>query len=68
MQDRLWQFAATELAQAVRIRPISNPEAKQAVGDRIAAVNLTISAIVDVLAQEAQAAMPTPIDPRGQRL
>ncbi|MGH8678323.1 MAG: amidase family protein [Burkholderiales bacterium] len=56
MHNEVWRWSATELAEAIRSRSISSREATKAALDRIAAVNPTINAIVDVLADEALAA------------
>ncbi|MDP1838163.1 MAG: amidase family protein [Reyranella sp.] len=56
MHRDLWRWPAAELAPAIRSRTISSREAVQASLDRIAAVNPTINAVVQVLADEALAA------------
>jgi amidase len=53
MQQELWRWSATDLARAIGNRTISSREAVQANLDRIAAVNPTINAVVQVLADEA---------------
>ncbi|MBR1218840.1 amidase family protein [Bradyrhizobium sp. U87765 SZCCT0131] len=56
MHRDLWRWSATELGQAIGDRSISSREAVQASLDRIAAVNPTVNAVVQVLADEALAA------------
>lgn len=56
MHRELWRWPAGELAPAIRSRTISSREAVQASLDRIAAVNPTVNAVVQVLADEALAA------------
>lgn len=56
LMDELWRWSATDLARAIRARRVSSREAVQACLARTAAVNPTLNAIVQVLADEALAA------------
>ncbi|MGO4715494.1 amidase family protein [Bradyrhizobium sp. 2TAF24] len=56
MHNELWQWTATDLAQAIRERRVSSRDAVQSVLDRIAAVNPVVNAVVEVLADEALSA------------
>lgn len=56
MHNDLWRWSASDLAQGIARGTISSQEAVQASLDRIAAVNPTINAVVQVLADEALAA------------
>lgn len=51
----LWQWDATELAQAIRLRTLSSKEAVQACLARMEAVNPRINAVVESLAAQALA-------------
>src|SRR5437899_4639862 len=56
MTNDLWRWSASDLAQGIARGSISSHEAVQASLDRIATVNPTINAVVQVLADEALAA------------
>jgi amidase len=56
MPGPLWSWDAVDLAEAIRTRAISAREAVTACLDRLAAVNPTINAVVETLADEALAA------------
>ena len=56
MQDELWRWQACDLAQAIRTRRITAPEAVTSCLARLAAVNPRINAVVDLTAEEALAA------------
>src|ERR1700752_934291 len=55
MHNELWRWSASDLAQAIACGSISSHDAVPARLDRIAAVNPTINAVVQVLADEALA-------------
>ncbi|HEY1722284.1 MAG TPA: amidase [Magnetospirillaceae bacterium] len=55
----LWRWDALDLAAAIRERQISACDAVQASLDRLAAVNPTINAVIDVQAEEALKAADT---------
>ena len=59
MTNELWRWSAVELARAIRSGTVSSEEATRSTLDRIAAVNPTLNAIVEVLADEALAAART---------
>jgi len=56
MHKDLWRWSAVDLAQGIRNGTISSEEAVRASLDRIVAVNPTVNAVVQVLADEAMAA------------
>lgn len=51
--DALWRWSAARLARAIAAREISSREAVASCCERIAAVNPTVNALVDVYADEA---------------
>src|SRR4051794_11749721 len=55
MKDALWRWSAVDLAHAIASRNISSREAVQSGLDRIAQVNPTLNAIVEIRAEEALA-------------
>jgi len=55
VHPELWRWSAIDLAQGIRNGSISSREAVQSALERIAAVNPTINAVVQVLANEALA-------------
>lgn len=56
MSTEIWRLDAVDLAQAIRVRAISARQAVTACLERLEAVNPSINAVVDVLADEALAA------------
>jgi amidase len=55
-KNELWTWSGVDLAAAIRTGDISSREAVQSCLDRLEAVNPTINAVVDVMAEEALAA------------
>ena len=59
MNNELWRWSAVDLARGIRSGAISSEEATRSTLDRITAVNPTLNAIVEVLADEALTAART---------
>lgn len=59
MTEELWRWSAVDLARGIRSGTVSSEEATRSTLDRIAAVNPTLNAIVEVTADEALATART---------